>query len=510
MTKVNRARQIQCATPSPHRALALLCALLPMLLLAPWGVLAAKQTLDMYVGEVKVLEIDNIERVAIGNPSVASNSILPQGQLVVLADDVGVTKMHIWLKDGAEHDFEITVHQKRTLDSYQELVHLLADIPGIKAQKVGEVTVVKGTIAPEDKSYYDRIMTRYSNVLNLVKTSDSTSDIEHLLKDIPGIKVDEVSGVPVISGEVSSEYAQVIKVVKQKYPTLMNLTRIHEAVAGKMVYMKVRIMEMNRSITENLGINWNVMQGIAGPSFEFGVETNTSYDDASILNNTQQSSIPGSLAAAGKNSITNPVGYFGIATGVSSVLNIYEGTGDAIVLAEPRLSTRSGGSADFLAGGEYPVPTSNSMGATNVEFKKYGISLNIQPTVDDTNNILAHIETEISTIDEGNSVNGIPGISTRRTNTDVSLKAEQTLVIAGLVKDEAGKNYNKVKWLGDVPVLGELFKSKSFQNKQTELVIFITPYIYDAASELNRKELEKSEAIDREFARILEGESILE
>lgn len=510
MTKVNRARQIQCATPSPHRALALLCALLPMLLLAPWGVLAAKQTLDMYVGEVKVLEIDNIERVAIGNPSVASNSILPQGQLVVLADDVGVTKMHIWLKDGAEHDFEITVHQKRTLDSYQELVHLLADIPGIKAQKVGEVTVVKGTIAPEDKSYYDRIMTRYSNVLNLVKTSDSTSDIEHLLKDIPGIKVDEVSGVPVISGEVSSEYAQVIKVVKQKYPTLMNLTRIHEAVAGKMVYMKVRIMEMNRSITENLGINWNVMQGIAGPSFEFGVETNTSYDDASILNNTQQSSIPGSLAAAGKNSITNPVGYFGIATGVSSVLNIYEGTGDAIVLAEPRLSTRPGGSADFLAGGEYPVPTSNSMGATNVEFKKYGISLNIQPTVDDTNNILAHIETEISTIDEGNSVNGIPGISTRRTNTDVSLKAEQTLVIAGLVKDEAGKNYNKVKWLGDVPVLGELFKSKSFQNKQTELVIFITPYIYDAASELNRKELEKSEAIDREFARILEGESILE
>jgi pilus assembly protein CpaC len=130
--------------------------------------------------------------------------------------------------------------------------------------------------------------------------------------------------------------------------------------------------------------------------------------------------------------------------------------------------------------------------------------------VDDTGNILAHIETEISTIDEGNSVNGIPGISTRRTNTDVSLKSEQTLVIAGLVKDEAHKNYNKVKWLGDVPVLGQLFKSKDFQNKQTELVIFITPYIYDAASELNRKELEKSEAIDKEFGKIIEGQSILE
>ncbi|MEA3465650.1 MAG: pilus assembly protein N-terminal domain-containing protein [Thermodesulfobacteriota bacterium] len=510
MIKVNRAGQTECTHPSSTRLPAWLYVLFMGLLLAPSTALAGMQSLDMYVGEVKVLEINNIERVAIGNPGVASNSILPQGQLVLLADSEGVTRMHIWLKDGSERDFEITVQQKRTLDSYQELVHLLADIPGIKAQKVGEVTVVKGTIAPKDKNHYNRIMTRYSNVLDLVKTSDTTTDIERLLKDIPGISVDEVGGAPVLSGEVSSEFAQVIKVVKQKYPSLMNLTRIHEAVAGKMVYMKVRIMEMNRSITENLGINWNVMQGIAGPSFEFGIESTTDNDDASILNNTQQGSVPGSLAAAGKNSITNPVGYFGIATGVSSILNIYEGTGDAIVLAEPRLSTRSGGSAEFLAGGEYPVPTSNSMGATNVEFKKYGIQLNVQPTVDDTGNILAHIETEISTIDEGNAVNGIPGILTRRTNTDVSLKAKQTLVIAGLVKDVAHKNYSQVKWLGEIPLLGKLFKSKAFQNKQTELVIFITPFIYDAASELNRKELERSEAIDEEFARIIEGESILE
>lgn len=499
----NKANIIQRLAPY-------LCALICAVLFNATPAMAAKQNISMYVGEVKVLELDDIERVAIGNPSVASNSILPQGQLVLLADSEGVTRMHIWLKDGSERDFEINVQQKRELDNYQELVHLLADISGIQVQKVGEVIVIKGEIAPEDKSHYARILTRYPNILDLVRTRDTTMDIERLLKGVPGISVDEVGGAPVLSGEVSSEYAQVIKVVKEKYPALMNLTRIHEAVAGKMVYMKVRIMEMNRSITENLGINWNVMQGIAGPSFEFGFEGTTDDDDATILNNSQQESVPGSLTSAGKNSITNPVGYFGIATGVSSVLNVYEGTGDAIVLAEPRLSTRSGGSAEFLAGGEYPVPTSNAMGATNVEFKKYGISLNVEPTVDDTGNILAHIETEISTIDEGNSVNGIPGISTRRTNTDVSLKAEQTLVIAGLVKDEAGKNYNKVKWLGDVPVLGELFKSKNFQNKQTELVIFITPYIYDAASELNRKELEKSEVIDKEFARILEGESILE
>ncbi|MDD2557006.1 MAG: pilus assembly protein N-terminal domain-containing protein [Desulfuromonas sp.] len=502
----NQADQIKRSTRHPS----MLLLIFAVLILVPSVALAAKQTIIMYVGEVKVLEINNIERVAIGNPRVASNSILPQGQLVVLADAEGVTKMHIWRKDGSERDLEITVQQKRVMDHYQELVLLLADISGIKVYKVGDVTVVKGGIAPVDKSHYDRIMKRYPNVLDLVKTRNITADVKYLLKDVPGINVNEVGGDPVLSGEVTSEYEQVLKVIKEKYPSIMNLTRVQDAVADKMVYMKVRIMEMNRSVTENLGINWNIMKGIDGPSFEFGLEGKTSGNDASILNNTQQESIPGSLAAAGRKSLTSPVGYFGIATGASSMINLYEGTGDAVVLAEPRLSARSGGSADFLAGGEYPVPTSNAMGATNVEFKKYGISLNVQPVVDDMNNILAHIETEISTIDEGTSVNGIPGVSTRRTNTDVSLKAEQTLVIAGLVKSEAGKNFNKVKWLGDLPVLGKLFKSKKFQNKETELVIFITPYIYDATSELNRQELEKSELIDKEFARIMQGENILE
>lgn len=469
---------------------------------------AARNSIAMYVGEVRVLEIGGIERVAIGNPKVASNTILPEGQLVLLADAEGVTTMHIWLKDGREKEFDVTVKHKQALDNHQELVRLLADMPGVSVQRIGNLSVVKGNIALQDKIRYDRIVSRYGDVLDLVTAHDTAADVAALLENVPGITVRETGGFSVISGEVSSEYEHLIKTIESKFANVLNMTRVHEAVAGKMVYMKVRIMEMKRTLTENLGINWNVLEGIPGPSFEAGVER--SANGATILNNSQQDTIPQSLANAGAANLTSPLGYFGIATGVSSIINLYEGTGDAVVLAEPRLSTRSGGTAEFLAGGEFPVPVTNSLGSTDVEFKKYGISLNVAPEVDDQGNILAHVETEISTIDKANAVNGIPGVMTRRSYTDVSLRAEQTLVIAGLVQDLASKDYSKVKWLNEIPVFGELFKSKEFQNEQTELVIFITPSIYDAASAVNTAALKKGEEIDQRLDRILKGEKLLE
>lgn len=463
----------------------------------------ARENISMYVGEVQVMEMGGIERVAIGNPAVASNTILPQGQLVFLADAVGVTTMHIWLKDGSEKQFDITVKEKQVLASHQELVRLLADIPGISAVKNGDLSVIRGNISSHDKVRFERILKHYPDVLNLVTERDTTSDISQLLEGIPGITVREIGGYSVISGEVSSEYEKVINIIEGRYPNILNMTRVQEAVAGKMVYMKVSIMEMSKSVVETLGINWNVL-GIPGPSLGFGLETNR--NNSSILNSAN---VAPALAKSGRSDLTSASGYFGIATGIDSVINLYEGTGDAVILAEPSLSTRSGGSAEFLAGGEFPVQTTNSLGATNVEFKKYGISLNVSPIVDDHGNILAHIETEISEIDKAN-FGGLTGVLTRKTNTDVSLRAEETLVIAGLVQDLANKDYDNVKWLSEIPVLGPLFKSKDFMHKKTELVIFITPFIYDASSPLNQANIAKGEEINRKFQKIVEGNSLLE
>lgn len=503
--KNNKRIKVQTRIDCINRAL---LVLLTMITIAAPSLADAKDTIEMYVGEIQVLKTKKIERVAIGNPKVASNTILPQGQLVILGDAEGITTMHLWLDDGSEKNFDIVVKTKQVLDEHQELVRLLSGINGIHTKQIGDLSVVKGSIALADKTILERVLARYDNVLDLVTVKDTASDVSELLADVPGITVKDIDGNSVIYGEVSEEYAKLIEIVKGKYPNILNLTRVHDAIAGKMIYMQVRIMEVNKSVTESLGINWNVLSGIPGPSFEFGIEANR--NDSSILNNSQQDNVPQSLGKSGATDLVSASGYFGIATGISSILNFYEGTGDAVVLAEPRLSTRSGGSAEFLAGGEFPVPVSNSLGGTHVEFKKYGISLNVEPLIDDSDNILAHIETEISTIDEGSAVQKIPGVLTRRTSTDVSLRASETLVIAGLVQDLANKNYNNVKWLNEIPILGNLFKSKDFHNQKTELVIFITPTVYDASSKLNIANLQKGQEIQQRFEDITQGEKLLE
>lgn len=483
-----------------------MAVLMLIILVTGFGNGQAQENITMYLGEVSVIELGKVDRVAIGNPKIASNTILPNGQFVLLADAVGVTTVHIWLSDATEQEFSVTVIEKQNLDNYYELTRLLQGVPGVNAIKIGDLIVVKGTVARYDDVLFKKIMERYNKgVLNLVIEQNSNHDIKQLLVGIPNVQVQELNGTTVVRGEVSKEYDKIIQTIQGKYPRLLNLTRVQPAIADTMIYMKVRIMEVDNSITENLGIDWDVAKGIIGPSAEFGVEL--SQDSGTILNAKGTSKV---LTTPGGSDLTTARGYFGIASGITSVLNLYEGTGDAVTLAEPRLSTRSGGKAEFLAGGEIPMPVTSAQGQSSVQFKKYGIILNIQPTMDEHGNILAHIETEISTIDKGVTVDGIPGTKNRKTSTDISMRPEETLVIAGLLKDLVGKDYDNVKWLADIPILGNLFKSKKFKNNHSELVIFVTPYAYDADSKINRENLLKLDEMELTFKQIVKGNALLE
>lgn len=467
---------------------------------------AVRDQITMYKGEVNVFEIGKVERVAIGNPAVVSNTILANGQLVLLADAAGVTTIHIWLAGGTEQDFDITVTEKRSMDDYQELTSLLGRIPGIHAVKTGELVVVRGRVPSRSHALFAKIMSRYGkNVLDLTTKQEDSTDVRKLLAGVPNVTVTDVGGRTVVRGEVDKEYAQLINTVQGKYPDMLNLTRVQSAIAGKMVYMKVRIMEVSKSVTENLGIDWGMLDGIVGPSAVFGVEV--SQNDGTILNANKVSNV---LTKPGGSNLTTARGYFGIATGITSMLHLYEGTGDAVSLAEPRLSARSGGKAEFLAGGEIPMPVTSAQGQTNVQFKKYGIILNIQPVVDEHDNILAHIETEISTIDKSVSVGDIPGLKSRKTYTDISMRAGQTLVISGLLQELANNSHKNVKWLADLPILGPLFSSKNFTNNRSELVIFVTPTIYDADSQLNRDNLVKLDRMHLKFDELTKGNSLME
>jgi pilus assembly protein CpaC len=245
------------------------------------------------------------------------------------------------------------------------------------------------------------------------------------------------------------------------------------------VSLHVRIAEMNRTLTRDLGINWSgsaELGKLGGSSgvVRTGVATNTQIVNPNSL-------LPSQAAIS---LINNGV------TSLESTLQALAEDQLIHILAEPNLTTMSGEPANFLAGGEFPIPVSTSSNTVSLEFKQYGISLAFLPTVMAHDQIVLHVRPEVSQLDKANGVtfllgaNGgnttgvsIPALTVRRADTTVQLGSGQSFVIAGLLQDQTTLTGNAVPGLGDVPVLGALFRSDSFQRNESELVIVVTPYI---------------------------------
>ncbi|HTT07936.1 MAG TPA: pilus assembly protein N-terminal domain-containing protein [Gammaproteobacteria bacterium] len=401
--------------------------------------------LNMFVGEVKVLQVGAVEHVAVGNGKLLSTSALKNGQLVLLGEGEGTTTLHIWQKNGQERN----------------------------------ITVVIGK----------------------VDTKRGTADLQALLRDIPGVTARDAGGRMVLSGNVDPADQPLLDTVLKMFPDLIDMTRKKPPIlAGdKMVYMDVKITEFNTNALETLGIDWD--NPINGPSAGFAadVASNNNFritpDSPSFKNG-----LPLKLSGAS--------GYFGLVTEISSRLNFLVNSGDAVLLAQPRLSARSGGTADFLAGGEIPLKTTSSLGQSNVQFKEFGIKLGITPLVDDLGNIVAKVYTEVSAIDPATTVDGIPGFLTRKTSTDIRLKDRETLVISGLMSQQASKDLHELKWLGELPVLGALFRSTNFRDNKSELVIFVTPTVYDATSDLNKERVERRKQLIDKFRKAVDQDDL--
>ena len=244
-------------------------------------------------------------------------------------------------------------------------------------------------------------------------------------------------------------------------------TRFH---LEKMVTLRVKMVEFRKSALARLGIDWS--NAMAGPTFATAgdVVSNTLYRPATEGFGT----LP--------NNVRPFSSYFGIASSITSRINFLSASGEATMLAEPTLSCANGSSASFLAGGEVPYPTVGANGQTSVEFKEYGIKLEISPRIDTLGNVQTGVMTEISSIDPAVSVQGAPGLLTRRTQTEVNVRSGQTIVIAGLLKAENSSDIDRIPGIGRLPVLGKLFSSDNMRNDISELVIFITPEVFDPAA----------------------------
>jgi len=238
------------------------------------------------------------------------------------------------------------------------------------------------------------------------------------------------------------------------------------------VTLRVRIAEVSRTVTKQLGINWNaVMQ--AG-SFQYGLFTGrTLFSGGSLIPAPplQGAAQPGSIFGGFNTSGGN----------INAVIDALSEEGLVTILAEPNLTAISGETASFLAGGEFPIPVSQALGVTTIEFKSFGVSLKFVPTVMASNHISLRVKPEVSQISSQGAITvgglQIPALTVRRADTTIELGSGQSFAIAGLLQNNSNNDIQRFPGLGDLPVLGALFRSTSYQHNESELLIIVTPYI---------------------------------
>jgi pilus assembly protein CpaC len=297
-----------------------------------------------------------------------------------------------------------------------------------------------------------------------------------------GIRVSTVNGKIMLSGTAADAVTvdQAVSIAKQFGPDVINSIAV---ASPQQVMLEVRFVEATRQASREIGVQWNVFgsRGTAniGDRKPAGTLPLPAPSDAGHWGAGE--------VAAGVLSGGQPFGVLAarmIAGGVTTdaFINALEQKGLARSLAEPNLVALSGDTASFLAGGEYPIPVAGSLGTVTVDYKRYGVGLAFTPTVLRDGLINMKIEPEVSQFDPAHTVavgNGInvPALIVRRASTTVELRDGQSFVIGGLLQNVSSNAQEQLPWLGDVPVLGALFSSKSYQKNETDLAIIVTPHL---------------------------------
>jgi pilus assembly protein CpaC len=346
-----------------------------------------------------------------------------------------------------------------------------SDIADVIPLSDRQIYILGKKIGTTNVTLYDKNK-RLLNVIDIEVGLD-TNNVENKIRNSSGsrnIRVGDVNGKLVLSGtaEDAQSVDRAVNVAAGLAPGgVVNALNVR---SSQQVLLKVRFVEASRDAARALGVRWDMFRR----------------SDTGGLQNVANIGTFAATSAGGSpfaTLISRVIA--GNNTKLDVVLTAMEDQGVIRRLAEPNLVAMSGQTADFLAGGEFPVPvsasTSNGFPTTTIEFKEFGVGLSFTPTVLAGNVINLRLEPNVSELDYSNGVTlqgvQIPGLVKRRTKTTIELRDGQSFAIAGLLQAQSSRTVQEVPWLGQVPVLGALFRSPSFQQKETELVVIVTPYL---------------------------------
>ncbi|PZU12278.1 MAG: secretion system protein [Sphingobium sp.] len=360
--------------------------------------------------------------VVIGNPDVADAYVRSQNQLYIIAKKPGESTIFVTAKNGKVL-FSGTVRVGNNLTSIDDMLRLAMPDASIAVNKMNGMVLLTGTIkAPED-----------------------AAEAERLTQAFVGKDVTVVS-------------------------------RLRMATPLQ-VMLQVKIAEVSKDVGHKIGMN---ITGLGTGTGSFSGYVNRA--DRAFQTNTgggaPTDNISRSWVFNSPTDGTTSLGFVAKLLGmdVAAALDLAESSGLATTLAQPNLTSLSGETASFLAGGEYPYTVSNGTQGNSIEFKQYGVQLAFTPTVLSDGRISLRVRPTVSSLDFTLNAS-VPALKSRTAETTVELGSGQAFMIAGLLNNETSNTVNKTPFLGDVPVLGSLFKSRKFQRNESELVIVVTPYL---------------------------------
>jgi pilus assembly protein CpaC len=376
---------------------------------------------------------------------------------------------------------EVAVGQSMTINTRESIGQLVlgnADLADVKPLTDRSFYILGRKLGRTNIVAYDKER-HIIGVIDVEITVD-LADLRRVLRQaVPAanVSVESVNGQVRLSGTApDGATAQHAVDIAQQYgaQSVINVIQITDS---QQIMLEVRFVEASRTAGRELGVSWwlggNRIQSVTGA-------INYPPPDNPLV--TFNGNMPSGSSPFG----TVLANLIGKGVSVDVLIQALEKKGLARRLAEPNLVALSGQTASFLAGGEIPVPTTDSNGNVNVTFKEYGVKLAFTPVVLDHGLINLTLQPEVSQLDLSTAVtaNGIevPGIITRRANTTVELHDGQSFAIGGLFQSVNSRNQNQIPWIGQLPIIGTLFRSQSFQREQTDLVIIVTPHLVRPAT----------------------------
>jgi pilus assembly protein CpaC len=419
------------------------------------------------IGEGELITLPaNVANVWTSNPGVADVYVANPRQIHLFGKDFGVATIFATTA-GGQVVYSTNIRVAQNITSIDRMMKAAMPEADVKVITVGQMAVLTGTVAsPDDSEQAQRLVLAALN---------------------PGVNI-------------SDPNAQL---------KIMVLNRLKTATPLQ-VNLQVRFAEVSRSFVKDVGVNLLTRDQTGG--FQFGLSSGTR--SAGVIGTPNLSSLPlldassrfgfpagtislpfdpakgdfvlpgtGSTYQIDKGTKFSTLGLAGKLLGldVLGALDLGERIGQVTTLTNPNLTALSGETSTFLAGGEIPMLVSQGLGQVSVEYKPYGVSLAFTPTVLSDGRISLRVRPEVSTITTTGAISvgstQIPALTTRRAETTVELGSGESMVIGGLLQNSHDNSIDKTPGLGDVPVLGALFRSNGFRRNETELVIVITPYL---------------------------------